>query len=496
MISFTDAMTMKPLTARRILVNPEDHRQMREQTLALARSDFAFFVERAFRELYDREYHDNWHIHAIAHWLIRATTGDVRRLIIAMAPRSLKSFMASICLPAWILGHNPGAKIVCASYAQKLSEEFAFETRRLMQSDWYRSVFPNTHLDPKKSNTEVLATTRGGQRRATSVGGSLTGLGGSIVIIDDPIKAQDAHSEVARENAIKWYGSTVASRLDDPKKGRIIVIAQRLHLEDLPGQLLAAGGWELLELPLIEWKEREIEIAPNRTATRGPGHILHEDRVGEEEITRLRAEMGERDFEAQYNQRPLPPGGALFKLEWLRRFDQPLPPQKVQGTFQSWDTAYDIEDHHDYSVCTTWALSGKHCYLLDVYRERLEFYDLEKAIYRQREKFGADLVLVENVGSGKSVCQNIRGPDGLKNIWLRMFPPGSSKEHRASQQTPKFGRGEIHVPNEAPWLRAFEEEYVSFPHGKHDDQIDSMVQFLAAFDTGNLLFWANVARRR
>ena len=353
-------------------MNAQDHRQMRRQMLALARSDFAVFVERAHRELYDRQYHANWHIHTIAHWLIRATTGDVRRLIIAMAPRSLKSFMASVCLPAWILGHNPGEKIVCASYAQKLSEEFAFETRRLMQSDWYRSVFPNTHLDPKKSNTEVLATTRGGQRRATSVGGSLTGLGGGTIIIDDPIKAADAHSGVARENAIKWYSSTVASRLDDPKKGRIIVIAQRLHQEDLPGQLLAAGGWDLLELPLVEWRERDIEVAPDCILTREPGHLLHEERIGEEEIARLRAEMGERDFEAQYNQRPLPPGGALFKLEWLQRYDEPPPPQKVQGIFQSWDTAYDIEDHHDYSVCTTWALSGKHCYLLDVYRERLD----------------------------------------------------------------------------------------------------------------------------
>jgi predicted phage terminase large subunit-like protein len=462
---------------------------------ALAREDFSFFVRRAFRELYDKPFHDNWHIQAIAHALVGVAAGDTRRLIIAMPPRSLKSFMASVCLPAWILGQKPEEKIVSACYAQKLSEEFTYETRRLMQSTWYRSVFPGTHLDPKKSNLEVLATTRGGQRRATSVGGSLTGMGGNLVIIDDPIKAADAHSEVARDNAMQWYGGTVASRLDDPKKGRILVIAQRLHIEDLPGQLMAQGGWKLLELPLVEWQDREIEIAPGRFANRGTGNILHEDRIGEEEIARLKAEMGEQDFQAQYNQRPMPPGGALFKGEWLKRYSEPPKPQQVQGIIQSWDTAYDIQEHNDYSVCSTWALSGKRCYLLDIYREKLEFPDLERAIYRLREEWQADLVLVEKAGSGFSVGQNIRRADH-RNIWLQAMPPVGSKQDRASQQTPKFERGEIYLPREAPWLRTFEEELLSFPHGRHDDQVDSVVQFLAAFDSGDLLHLAEAAKRR
>jgi len=462
---------------------------------ALAREDFAVFANRAFRVLHDTVYHDNWHIHAIAYWLESAATGDVRRLIITMPPRSLKSFMGSICLPAWILGHNPAERIICASYAQKLSEEFAFETRRLMQSPWYRAIFPQTHLDPKKTNLEVLATTRGGQRRATSVGGSLTGLGGNLIIIDDPIKAGDAHSDVARENAIKWYSATVASRLDDPKKGRIILIAQRLHMEDLPGHLLAQGEWRHLNLPLVEWKDREIEIAPDTILSRPAGDILHEERIGEAEIARLRLEMGERDFEAQYNQRPMPPGGALFKAAWLQRYDTAPPCHQIQGIFQSWDTAYDIQEQHDYSVCSTFALSGARCYLLDIYRQKLEFPDLERAIYAQRHKWKADLVIVEQAGSGYSVWQNIRRAD-RQNLWLQSIKPLGSKQDRASQQSPKFERGEIWLPREAPWLPEFEDELLSFPHGKHDDQVDSVVQFLAAVDTGSLLQRADQARRR
>ena len=144
-------------------------------------------------------------------------------------------------------------------------------------------------------------------------------------------------------------------------------------------------------------------------------------------------------------------------------------------------------------MCTTWALSGKNCYLLDVHRERLEFYALEKAVYAQREKWKADLVIVEHAGSGISLCQNIRRAG---HRWIDAKNPEGSKEDRASQQSPKFERGEIWVPREASWLQIFEDELASFPHGKHDDQVDSVVQFLAALDTGQLLRLADQARRR
>ncbi|WP_070933866.1 phage terminase large subunit [Edaphosphingomonas haloaromaticamans] len=264
-------------------------------------------------------------------------------------------------------------------------------------------------------------------------------------------------------------------------------------MEDLPGQLIAHGGWHELRLPLIADRDLEISVSKSAYIDFYAGQILHEERFDEEEIVQLRALMGERDFEAQYNQRPMPPGGALFKLQWLSRYDERPPARKVQGIFQSWDTAYDIKDGNDYSVCTTWALSGKDCYLLDVYRERLEFYALEQAVLTQREKWKADLVIVENVGSGTSLCQNIRRAG---HRWIDAKRPEGSKEDRASQQSPKFERGEIWVPREASWLQTFEDELASFPHGKHDDQVDSVVQFLAALDTGRLLYMADQARRR
>lgn len=459
----------------------------------LARDDFYMFAQGAFRQLHDVPYQDNWHIAAIARQLVRVEKGDITRLIITMPPRTMKSFLASICLPAWILGKNPSTGIICASYAQSLSSEFAYEMRRLMQTEWYRAVFPNVHIDPKKSSVDEIKTTRGGYRISTSVGGSLTGRGGELIVIDDPIKAADALSQTVMEGAKNWYSSTVTSRLDNPKAGKIIVVAQRLQPEDLPGHLAASGGWEELILPMVAWQNQKIEMAPGRWMKRTAGELLHEDRFGEKEIQRLRSEMTEQDYEAQYNQRPLPPGGALFKLQWLKRYETRPPVHEMQGIFQSWDTAYEVAEGNDYSVCSTWALCGKRYFLLDIYRERLQFPDLENAVYKQREKWKADLVIVEKAGSGISLYQNIRHQTG--KFWIVIMPPLGSKQDRASQQSPKFERGEVYVPESAIWLKTFEEELMSFPHCKHDDQVDSVVQFLASVDTGKLMHLADVAKK-
>lgn len=371
-----------------------------------AREDFHLFSMLAFSQLNDEPYLDNWHVAAIARKLEHIDCGNLKRLIICMPPRTMKSLLASVFYPAWALSREPSAKIICASYAQPLSNDFAFQMRRLMQTAWYRSVFPILKLDQKKLGVDEIGTTAGGYRLSTSVGGVLTGRGADIIIIDDPIKSADAHSDVVRESVLKWYSGTVVSRLNNPKTGRIIVVAQRLHEEDLPGQLLQGSGWDQLILPLQEWAPRSIEILPGLHVERAPGDVLHPARFSLDEVASYRSTMGERDFEAQYNQRPLPPGGALFKLEWFKRYEVPPAAQQLQGIFQSWGTAYETDETNDFSACTTWGLCGDKYYLLDVYRERLKFPDLQKQVVAQREKWNASLVVVEGIGSGGTVSLN------------------------------------------------------------------------------------------
>ncbi len=450
-------------------------------TAVLARQDFATFAMRASPIINGEALMPNWHIDAIAYKLDQVARGEVKRLLISIPPRCLKSYLASVCFPAWMLGRNPSEKIICASYANSLSEKLSVDTRQLMQSPFYRAVFPGTILHATRQAREEFATTKTGYRLATSVGGTLTGRGGNLIIIDDPLKASDAYSEAARNSCLDWYKTTVQSRLNNPKTGAIIVVAQRLHQQDLPGHLLESGGWETLILPMEAPREYQVDVLRGgKRALIRAGRLLQPERHGEQELVQLRKEMGERDYEAQYNQAPLPPGGALFKRSWLLRYDKPMDLELYESVYQSWDTAYEIGDTNDYSVCSTWGVIKGEFHLLDVYRKRLEFPDLQRAVIELQRRYSARAVVLEAIGSGVSLCQNLRREHGVP--WLRTLRPATSKQHRASQQSVKFEQGRIRLPAQAPWLQDLEEELLSFPNGKHDDQVDSIVQFLAAID--------------
>ena len=214
----------------------EDQRRV---GIAILRSDFYSFVQASFPIASGEErFLTNWHIEAMTYALQQVHEGKTLRLIITVPPRSLKSICASVCLPAYALGRDPTCKIICVSYAEALARKHANDCRALMRSPLYRVVFPGTRISPgKDTETEVMTTARG-SRLATSVGGTLTGRGGQLLIIDDPLKPQDAQSLSAREANKQWLSNTALSRLDRKSEGAIIVIMQRLHHDDLVGHLL------------------------------------------------------------------------------------------------------------------------------------------------------------------------------------------------------------------------------------------------------------------
>lgn len=312
--------------------SPADAMQLRDAVATLARSDFGVFPQRAFVELEGQPLEDNWHINAIAALAMQIQNGEVLRAVVCMPPRYLKSFMLTVALSAWCLGRDPRTKIICCSYGIDLAEKFSSDTLRLMRTDWYRHIFPDTHISALKATKSNFETTAGGGRFASSVGGTLTGRGADLIVVDDPLKAGDAHSEAMREASINWFNHSVRTRLNNPKKGKIIVVAQRLHAEDLPGLLLESNSWKPLIIPAIQWQDTSYYIGPGlRIGHCAAGRVLQPARQDLAELEELRREMGERDFEAQYNQRPLPPGGAIFKADWLQRYDAPPPPEKVMG---------------------------------------------------------------------------------------------------------------------------------------------------------------------
>ena len=210
-------------------------------------------------------FQDNWHLRAMAYQLERMMAGECRRLIITVPPRSLKSTMVSVALPAFLLGRNPSDKIIVTSYAETLAEKLSNDTRDVMNSAFYETVYPKTKL-PKSTNLH-LGTDQGGGRFATSVGGSVTGLGANWLIIDDPLNASDAYSLSERDAVKQYYTRALRSRLDDQTTGRIILVMQRLHADDLAGFFLAQGGWEHLKLEAIATQDAATPSAAARSTT-------------------------------------------------------------------------------------------------------------------------------------------------------------------------------------------------------------------------------------
>jgi len=371
----------------------------RAEYAALLRQDFGTFAARCFHDLNPQaELAMNWHLEVIAAKLTAVREGKIRRLIINLPPRHLKSLMASIAFPAYCLGHDASAQILCVSYAQDLADKLARDCRSIMMNPWYRQMFP-TRLALHRQAVQEFITTRQGYRLATSTGGVLTGRGADIILIDDPLKPEEALSEAQRQTANDWYDHTLYSRLNDKRHGVIVIIMQRLHEDDLVGHVLAQEPWEVLSFPAIAEAEEAHQIETiwgPRCFARRQGEALHPDREPLETLEHIRRTIGEYNFAGQYQQSPAPLGGGLVKAEWFKRYGASERPESFDRILQSWDTANKATELSDFSVCTTWGIKGKDFYLLNVLRKRLEYPALKRAVREQQSLFNANVVLIED----------------------------------------------------------------------------------------------------
>jgi len=452
---------------------------------ALLRADFRAFLHKVFTSLnLSQTFVRTWHIDAIAWQLERVRRGEVRRLIINMPPRSLKSITASVAFPAFVLGHDPSRRIICVSYSGELAKKHSNDFRAVLESTWYRTTFPTTRIGPFKNTETEIELTERGFRLATSVGGTLTGRGGDIIIIDDPLKPDDAISETKRSAANQWFTNTLLSRLDDKRTGAIVVVMQRVHIDDLTGFLRGQSDeWEVLSLPAVATCDEVVPISTDRTYQRKVGEALSPGREPIQVLEAMKLQIGSDAFSAQYQQEPAPPGGAMVKRHWVKRYSE-LPPQSEQlFTMQSWDTASKGGPDNDWSVCTTWIVSRKkQWYLIDVWRQRVDYPALKANVLERAKRFGARRVLVEDAGTGISLVQELRHQ--ISGI-IAVKPEGD-KASRMAVASAKFEAGQVLLPERAAWLPDLESELFVFPGSRHDDQCDSISQ--ALLDTNNS-FW-------
>jgi predicted phage terminase large subunit-like protein len=444
----------------------------------MLRGDFYSFMVRCFGELHGaRTFSPAWHAEVLAAKLQGVGEGEAKRLVVNVPPRHLKSLAASVALPAWLLGHDPTLAIVNVTYAQDLSDKFARDCRMIMTSGWYQSLF-ETRLASAREPLAELATTRGGFRLATSVGGVLTGRGADVILIDDPLKPIDAMSQSRRAAANDWFDSTLYSRLNDKEKGAIVIVMQRLHEDDLAGHVLAQGGWDLVSFPAVAEEDEAHAIETPRgpwAFRRSAGEALDPAREPLPALERIRSTIGEMNFAAQYQQRPAPAGGGMIKAAWLQRFRLADPPS-FDRIVQSWDTANKPSELSDYSVCTTWGVKGPRFYLINVLRKKLSYPELRRAVIEQDRLFNPQSIVIEDRASGTQLIQDLIG-DGISHV--ARYSPDGDKVMRLHAQTAAIENGFVFVPEEAPWLADYLAELLAFPGGRHDDQVDSTAQALA-----------------
>jgi predicted phage terminase large subunit-like protein len=487
-----------------------------------ARRSFSAFVAEAWPLVEPtRPYLSTWHGDAICDHLEAVTRGEIRRLIITVPPGTAKSLRVSVLWPAWLWAIDPSWRTLFASYADQLAEQHSGKCRRVIESEWYRTHYSGPagwSLEHDQNRLHDFANTRTGVRFCTGVGGGATGNRGDVIVIDDPLKAQDAYSKSAREGAIEWFTGTMTSRLNDLTTGRIVIIMQRLHEEDLAGHLLRAGGYEHLCLPSEFDPDRRAvtyhDLGGERRAfwrdpREEPGALLFPEMFPRSVLDEAKSPrgMGVDMYAAQHQQSPTPAGGNMFKRsDW--RFWKPdgvstadaagmaaqrprgcyegpaLPrPAKLDRVLISVDGTFKRTERGSYVAIHVWGISGARRLLLDRVHERMDYDECERALLaviarwpEAREK------VVEDKANGSAIVNRLT--DVLKIPGVVAEPSGTdSKEQRAAVHfLPCQRAGNVELPDGAPWIGEFIAEHDAFPLGRTNDDVDAGSQAMRRFE--------------
>ncbi|API59334.1 hypothetical protein BSL82_08435 [Tardibacter chloracetimidivorans] len=441
---------------------------------AMIRADFPTFVAQVMAVLEPGTvYEPNWHIDVIADRLLKVEAGACRRLMINLPPRSMKTITISIAYAAWVLGRDPTRQIICVTYSQEVAKAQAQLFNRIVRADWYRRIFPDCR--PAVPNRMMeWQTSRGGHRLAASIEGSLLGRGADFIILDDPNKGQEIHSKLAREKVKAAYDIVVSTRLNHPKKSAIICVMQRLHQDDLAGHMLDQEAFEEVVIAATAPEDEVWDLGWGRTYHRAAGELLQPSRAGPAELALQKRKMGPTMYEAQYQQRPIPPDGIVIRRSWLRYYD--VEPEAFEFKLASWDTASTLSENADWSVGTIWGLADGDIYLLHVERARLEAPELRHRIEAIHGEHRLDLTIIEDADLGRGIVQDLRRTSRICTPLA--VKPRIGKLARMQARSVMFETGRVLLPRAAEWMPAYLDELLGFPNSSHDDQVDSTSQAL------------------
>ena len=443
-------------------------------------TSLAQFIERAWHIVEPgNPYIHNWHVDAICEHLTAVTEGQITRLLINIPPGTMKSLIAGVFWPAWEWGPKrlQHLRYVAASHSQDFSIRDTVKMRRLVSSEWFQNLWP-TPLTKDQNEKTKFENQKTGFRQAMAMK-SLTGTRGHRVLLDDPHSIEGALSDIERDTTIRVFKETVPSRLVEPKSSAIVVVMQRIHEGDVSGVILTEGlGYEHLMLPMeFEPGRRSVTSLGFKDPRTEDGELLFPARFPQEVVERDKKAMGSYAVAGQFQQRPSPRGGAVFKTEGLRYYDEENIPKRFDKVIQSWDCTFKDTDGTDYVVGQVWGKKGPNSYLLDQVRDRMSFTKTAENIIAMRNKWPAiTATLIEDKANGPAVI------DVLKNRLpgVKAIEPDGSKLARAHAITAYWEAGNIYLPRKEykQWVPTLTAEILGFPATVHDDQVDAMTQAL------------------
>ena len=434
------------------------------------KNDFMSFVKYVWPDFIEGSHHK-----IMGEKFNRVSQGKLKRVIINMAPRHTKSEFSSYLLPSWMIGKNPKLKIIQATHTTELAVRFGRKAKHLIDSEEYQKIFP-TKLREDSKAAGRWETNEGGEYFAAGVGGSITGRGADLLIIDDPHSEQDALNVNALERTWEWYTSGPRQRLQPG--GIIVVVMTRWNMKDLTGRLInaqketKADQWEVIEFPAI---------LPNKKPVWPEYWKL-------EELESVKASLAIGKWNAQYQQNPTAEEGSIIKREWWNLWEKDLPP--LYHVIQSYDTAFLKKETADYSAITTWGVfyptedSGPNLILLDVVKDRFEFPELRRVALDQYNYWKPESVIVEGKASGMPLTFELR----KQGIPVINYTPsrGNDKHARVNAVAPLFESGQIWATDDK-FTEEVIEECAAFPYGDHDDLVDSMTQAVMRFRQGGFI---------
>ena len=440
---------------------------------AVAENNFSHFVQGAWDVLEPQtDLLWNWHHDLICEYLTAAERGEIRRLIINIAPRSTKSLLATVSFPDWVWTKRPSDRFIFGSYAETLATKHSLLRRNLIESPWYQRGWSSKFslLGDLNKKTE-FANDKTGQMKAVGIKGSITGEGGDYIIIDDPHNPKGAESDADREATLLNFDLAWSNRLNNKKTGRIILIMQRLHDQDLTGHLIAKNlGYEVVKIPTVcEEKTTIIFPLSKHEIVREKDSLLHPERDGPEEIEQARKDLGSYGFSGQHQQEPAPKTGEIIKLHWLK-FYKELPLRFDKKIIVA-DLTYEDGEKNDFTVVECWGSIGSKVYLIDQIRDQMGFGAQLRAITSMKVRHpDAYKVKIEKKANGAAVIETVQGAI----MGVIPYSPHTSKAVRLEAVSTLYEAGNIYYPDEsiAPWIAQNVKELLRFGRTKHDDTVD------------------------